>query len=343
MNHLLRSLDVSKKSWQKVDGLLLEVIKDALLLINSDLEPDARICGLPIRLGGLGIQLPSTVSQACRSAAREYLQDLLSSIFPHLPNFVDRDKRRQKERVLEVHQKCLEDLLNSLDKETRVRFADQSSKLGGKWLHVLPISKRKTLADLEFTGGLADRLLLTEIKDAHTAEQIFRHEDIKRAFKTLFEECDATVALEPHAVGKKNGRPFNNRSDRADLLVDGEACHGKKALDITVQLISGAVAGKATNKTNIASGKLLKEAYALVNKKLDSRFAKKVKESLGVVYGGSFCPIVFSTGGMIHEGCQKILNGLRDYSPRHGDELDIAISIILMKFRSRVGRKGLKN
>ena len=171
--------------------------------------------------------------------------------------------------------------------------------------------------DLSFTGGVADRYLLSRIEGQHYAEQIFRHEEIKRCLKDVYEGCDATVALEPHAIGKKQGRKCLNRSDRADLLVEGDASDGKKAIDVTVQLVSGAAVINQAASTNIfAPEKLLKDARARIKTKLNARHKHKIQESRSVNYGGTFWPMVITAGGTLHAGAERIFDSIRDYSPR---------------------------
>ena len=279
-------------------------------------------------MGGLGVTLPSKTQQIVRSTAFAKALEFLDEIEPGLGILVPEiEGRSQSLQLSDMWIKKREQVLERINEEARTRFADNSSLLGSKWLHAMPRDKRSRLSDGSFCGGIADRLLLTDISGKHTSHQIFRHEELKRLFKTSLEQAGCTVANEPHQ---------NDGVSRGDLHIRGGVIGGNIIADLTVVLCSG-VPAKAVSPENSTSELDLKKCYDEIEKALERRYLSKVRKYRGKDFDAPVIQWVLSAGGNLHVGMEKMIETLKKVDRRIHAELTWSISFILMQYRARVG------
>lgn len=334
LNHLLRSLEVDNKCWNDIDQTIVQFV---LEMTNQIVPEDPakfryEIITLPVRMGGLGLTLPSWISDICREASKYSATSYLLSIEPILgvmrPGTSD---KTQKERCREQWEEVREKAVVDLDDYSRVRFLDCASEMGSKWLHALPMNSDKTMRDKFFCSAVADRLLLTDVSGKYSSEMIYRHEEIKRCIKAAFQDCGCKVVLEPYDV--------SGPSRRADLLVQGNLVDGKKALDVSIILIQGAAAAKAAVENNNAPKDEIKKVREELKMKVDERCKKKFKENKNQQYGGSFCPVVISAHGTQHKLTENLFNKIRECDVKVSDEMLWRISMVLVNYRADIGLK----
>ena len=329
MNNLLRTLEVTQQNWRKVDRVLIEFVKLLASKSGSKEEFNEVCLTLPIRFGGLGITLPSFIHETCRSSSRQaslkYLDNLAPGLGLSIPDSGS-DGQTQREILSEKWTELRLEMLKRLPQHKAIAFMENSSVLGSRWLHSLPIKERFTINDLIFCGALADRLLIAEVEGSHKATQIWRHEQLKKAIKTGFEASGCVVVVEP---------PEENGSTRGDLNIRGRAVEGRVVVDLSVVMVSSAAASAANNHRS-AQKPMTAHLMELISNGLRKRYSQKMKKYQGKTFAGRFVPWILTSGGVMHDGFEEAIDNLKRPARRAYDEMLWEMSFILMEFRSRV-------
>ena len=80
--HLLRTMKVSKRQWKKVDKVFLDLVQWLGTGLGAKLTLRKELVGLPQRLGGLGLSLPTQVADNAYKASENESMKFLHSRFP---------------------------------------------------------------------------------------------------------------------------------------------------------------------------------------------------------------------------------------------------------------------
>eukprot|EP00924_Labyrinthula_sp_SR-Ha-C_P003506 snap_masked-scaffold_97-processed-gene-0.3-mRNA-1 protein AED:1.00 eAED:1.00 QI:0/-1/0/0/-1/1/1/0/968 len=306
LNFFLRTTPVDAEQCQKLHSSISSFIqfltsKFSFTKFNSDL------LHLPIRNGGLGLMSPLLISQHGFQASKELSKWQMESENFHS----DLDVIKQSSRLKDAYKQIMNNLFDSFNDFEKLCFAENSTEIGSKWLHALPVEASTRILNPDFCASICSRLLLSpscrngcsedrinhfEQCSCFSQVKVSRHEDIKKCLADFFKETNCVVSLEPF---NKN----NNR--RADLLVS--TTQGKTAFDVSVVSL--------TSKKNFRTLDSLREALASLRLNNDSRessillrlaenvlrkrVASKTRENTGLDFGGQFQPFVLSTGGVV--------------------------------------------
>ena len=225
-------------------------------------------------------------------------------------------------------------LLQELPKRDALRFIDSSSWLGTRWLHAIPFSYRTTIRDINFCGAIADKLLQTDIHGSHGGRAIFRHESIKKFLKEAYEQVGCKVAMEPQQEGG---------SSRGDLHVRGLFAEGKRVIDISIALTSGAAGRNPANSNISAPQNSVAVLNTTINKCAERRYMDKIRKYQGKTFGGTLMPFIITAGGTMHPLVEDFMEKLKRKNRKVHDELGWHISIALMIYRARVSSDPIVN
>eukprot|EP00924_Labyrinthula_sp_SR-Ha-C_P012156 snap_masked-scaffold_26-processed-gene-4.135-mRNA-1 protein AED:1.00 eAED:1.00 QI:0/-1/0/0/-1/1/1/0/343 len=277
---------------------------------------------LPIRNGGLGLISSSLTSQHSFQASKELFERQMESENFHSDLYVD----KQSSRLKDAYKQIMNNHFDSFNDFEKLYFAENSTEIGSKWLHALPVEASTRILNPDFCASICSRLLLSPSCRNCCSEdrtnyfyhcscfsqvKVSRHEDIKKLLADFFKETNCVVSLEPFS---------KNKNRRADLLVS--TTQGKTAFDVSVVSL--------TSKKNFGTLDSLREALASLRLNNDSResstllrlaenvlrkrVASKNRENTGLDFGGQFQPFVLSTGGLISKESleQVIKEGKKD-------------------------------
>lgn len=347
LNHLLRTLDVDEDVWKEADKLVFNLIRKFLQRVQIQ-NFNKNLITLPLRFGGLGLSLPSMISSCCYKCSRSESFRLLEQLEPLLilPELEEKPQA-QKHELKKMWENLRLEVVNNLEPRKRRIFIDNSSKIGTRWLHMLPVSKNLKLSDLDFAASVADRLLVQpdrcrgcdrEVEIGHAASckttsrfRVPRHEFLKSSIAKAYRGSGADVTLEPKAI---------SHDRRADILVNGEVSGGSCVLDLSVVAIAGtAVARVAVAKTNSIvpthGEDMIKRSRQELQVILRTRHQLKLRRNADVDFEGTFHPWIISSGGTFEKSTEKLMKMLKKFSPREYDCLLFEISATLTKYRAR--------
>jgi len=340
--HLQRTLEISNEEWKSADQLILKTLTKILGRIRG-LVLERKLISLPLRLGGLGLTLPSFVAQAALASSKAESFAFLARSFPHLVLPTQEDTRSQKERMLPKWREHQHTILGRLSKLQQCAFADNCGEAGSKFLQALPLDQSLTLGDGEFTGAIAERLLhqpgfceacqtyveyghvysCTKVKSLIT----YRHEGVKKAVADCFRECGSTVEVE-----------VTCRDRRTDVVVTGDVTEGSVAIDVSVVAFIGRAETsreEAARQDNIFVQKTFRKTLTKIQTWLQRRFQKKMKENEGYNYGGIFKPFIISGGGTFLKSTLELIARTKRTHPRQYRQLVFQLSCVLARFRGR--------
>ena len=335
LTHLLRTLKGSSTVWKQADQVFLGKLRDWTRGFGKGKHVRA-LATLPVRLGGLGFTLPGDIATDAFKASWEESMFLLQARFPG-GNFFGADAPRpksQRERTTPLWKKLHRSLQDTLSPVDRNTFIDLSSPLGRKVMYCLPVERRMTFTDLEWSAVLAEKLLFQKLRcvhcriqtgahHAHTCSNTHwarttRHSAISQWVAEAVKDCNGSVKLEPQGQTARH---------RADLLLGGEIVRGQVAVDFSVCDTVGTKAHKVRSKHRVILGTST-ALQAILKERAD---AKKTKYR-GVDFGATFQPLVFTTGGTVDSSTDTFLGNFRsDRTHAIGYRLDMSISCSLRK------------
>jgi hypothetical protein len=291
---------------------------------------DEEIMSLPAKFGGLGLLRHSEVSPHAFSAAMEAADQMIEVLFGGTASS-ELSVPPQKARCLAVFTTRAAELNNRLTDHERAVIEENSSKLGRKWLSVIPFSSSLSLSNQEISValyrrtlcpgdepmcrscGLANGLSHEELCTGRANFRLARHEIIKYAITSaLGSTTGASVEVEPSVPGSNL---------RTDFRVSGATATtgGQSEYDLTVvSLASAEAAGSST-----------------------SDYLARIRQEKIAKYGGRtatpFHPLVLSSGGIAEERTLGIFKKWsRQLSLGHFNYLVKRISCILVQSRARV-------
>ena len=317
LNHLLRTVKCKRRHWKLADTVIMEHVRH---LVGGFKNPKVQRClvSLPIRMGGLGLALPSEVSKLVYGSSLNSSLQTLRNLFPEVVLPEGGEVVTQRECLQELWTKTRKIYMGKLNLKEKRQFVDLNGVLGTKWMHVLPCARHFAFNDGVFGAMMAERLALknlfchgcklnvafTHAQGCKSVQHVRtkRHQYVKEWLGQAYRQADAKVTNEPLDSTKKR---------RADLLISGRFCGGTRAVDITVRATSGTTADKVVN---LAGPNLepVGELRVLLQKSWDL----KMEQNSGLDFGGAFRPFVLSSGGSMHPANLRDLDALRRRAPK---------------------------
>lgn len=332
LRHLQRSLDTSDLGdvWDRLDTAYTQIIINMRSSVGTR-DHDQELISLPVKMGGMGILSHRECSGHARAAAEESADEMVKVILDEgLDDEVREEVRGQGERCKEMLELRRDVLMGKLEDKERKAMVENGQKLGRKWLTSIPYNKSGELDDFELSANLHYRTLTpphlpcrhcgSEIKFGHdelcrgeTRPQftIIRHNAIVNAWADALRSIGVAVQVEPPTTDHGSRR-------RNDLLVWGSRQHGMATTEYDVKVYS-ILGDKVHKSTGVVRGGLTEAPSADAGpweKTLGQclRYLTGVsRETKARVAGGQghFEPLVFSSGGFIEPGTQKVLEAWR--------------------------------
>ena len=108
---------------------------------------------------------------------------------------------------------------------------------------------------------------------------------------------------------------------------------------MTVCSVTGVVAsaiGGTIKTRDIAPNKsIMGKQRGSIHEILNRKFYKKMRDNTDQDNGGTFLPLVFSSGGTMQQKTVKLIDQVRRECPREVNQLKFELSCALAKFRAR--------
>jgi hypothetical protein len=331
LRHLQRCLksDDLKDVWAQMDAAMFNAV--VLLRCSAqNHELDQELMSLPTRLGGLGVLSYQEVAPHAFAAATESSEVFIQSVF-NLEPPVHASIQSQKVRCSSAFEERGAILQQRLSPVQVAMFEENASKIGRKWLNVIPYSSFLTLSDYEVSTALHHHTLcggdtplcsLCGLENAVGHEEVCtgranfrlaRHELVKHALmNTLDTIAETTVEAEPLVPGSNL---------RTDFRVSGQAATtgGRSEYDLTI--VSLAAAGR--------SGQSVSDYLESVRMEKMAKYSSRTATP--------FHPVVLGSGGAIESKSLEILKGWNKLlSLGQMDHLLRKISCILVRSRAKV-------
>ena len=285
------------------------------------------IFSLPVRLGGLGIEIPSKISSVqyenSRLVTKQLVDQIMSQSQSNIVNDLELKSVKQKVVVNKVErQKALLDSLTEHLSPDQKKLLELTSEKGSSvWLTALPIASQGfLLSKQEFSDALAIRYGLNlkrlpsncvcgqsfSVEHALTCTtggySIMRHNSIRDTIAGMIGEVVKDVSTEP-ILTPLSGEKFHRKATttdpeaRADVAARGFWSKGVKMFaDIRV---FNPLAPSYRSSTQ-------KAIYKRLENEKKSKYAERIIE----IEKGTFTPLVFSTLGGCGMEAQRFLKQL---------------------------------
>jgi hypothetical protein len=328
LQRCLKSDDISDV-WASLDSIMFKAVS-TMRCSAKDHALDQELMSLPTKLGGLGVLSYKEVFPHAYAASKEASDQFIKAVF-NLEGVSTTPVLSQKARCSEVFKARLSNLQERLSPVQKAILEENASKVGRKWLSVIPYNVSLTLSDFEISTALHHHTLCPgdstlcsscglenavgheEVCTGRANFRLARHEILKHTIMSVLKSvAGATVEAEPFVPGSNL---------RTDFRVSGRAATtgGRSEYDLTV--VSLAAAG-ARNQS--------------VAEYLESIRKEKVAK-----YGGKtatpFHPVVMSSGGALEKQTLEVFKGWNKHlSPGQMNYLIRKISCILVKSRAKV-------
>jgi hypothetical protein len=332
LRHLQRCLktDDIADVWQTLDSAMFNAVS-IMRSSTQQHELDQEIISLPAKLGGLGLLSYHEVFPHAYAAASESSDAFLKVIFGNNEAAGGTTIRTQKSRCQEVFEQRLLELKSKLSPIEIAVLEENCSKIGRKWLSVIPYTSALTLSDFEVSTalhhhtlcpgdtamckhcGLVNSLCHEEVCTARANFRLARHEMVKKVVMATLESIpDVSVEAEPVVPGSNL---------RTDFRVSGSAATtgGRSEYDLTIVSLASAE----------AVGLSVEEYLDRVRREKEAKYRGKTATP--------FHPVVMSSGGAMEAKTWEILqHWSKVLSPGQLSYLIKRISCILVKSRAKV-------
>ena len=312
-------------------------------------EVERKLFALPVRLGGLGILIPSEMCKIQYKNSIEVTKQLVTQVVNQL-EFLELNEKKVKsvkndiktEKVRRNAEK-LKEIRGMLNGE-QIRVLDSVSEAGASnWLNALPLNDygfllhKQSFRDALFLryGIRLKRLpqkcvcgaAFDEIHALNCSRGgfvIIRHNDLRDLTADLLAEVHKDVSVEPK-MSELTGEEFVRKSTttendaRYDVSVRGFWVRGRKAfLDIRV--------------FNPMAKSYTKRSLASVYNMLESSKKNKYNERILNVDHGSFTPLVFSCYGGMGTEAKRFYHQLSEkISEKRNDPISITTNWVRTK------------
>jgi hypothetical protein len=331
LRHLQRSLpsDDLTHQWQRLDRSLADSVRRIRGNVSPDTPADTLI-HLPIKLGGLGILSFEHCTPHASAAANEASDIILAPLLQPETSVDPTTIKSQRERCQETFLTARDALLANLDQQQVKLVIEASSYIGRKWLSVIPFNQALRLTDFEVSAALHIRTLCPsslshcrhcgstnplghdEVCTQRWSWAVGRHELVKKAIGQALSSLEGmTVHLEPAAEGGRRRNDIQAIGSRPTGLASQE-------FDVTITSLMSQHANISTNSISTRSGAQLdtvddgsmdasaaKVSSLLIHRHLDSVAHRKGSHRPDSMI--PFCPLVFSSGGMMEKGTAEAL------------------------------------
>ena len=281
---------------------------------------ERKLWSLPVRMGGMGISIPSQISDEQYENSRMINEKLTSKvlgqhkIYEDINTEVNKAKSTIKAKKNERHQALLEEITSQMVNDEKLKALEASQEKGASsWLNALPLKTQGFLLDKQsfrvaiFTRyGIPHKRLPSHcvcgakfsLEHALTCKKggfvTSRHNELKRLTADLLKEVCIDVEEEPK-LQEITGEVFKakttkiDKEARPDVAARGLWMRGQKLFcDIRV---FNPLAKCYRNKS-------LAKIHETNEKEKKVKYAQRIIE----VEHGSFTPLVFSCfGGMSRE------------------------------------------
>ena len=320
LNYIMRTVPNTAAYLQQID----EIVQTELIpAITGDItcsEEEKKLLSLPPKLGGLGIPIFSTISDAELENSKHFTASLQKNIIEQNRVYVT-DKKKLKQLKNEIkakrndkHQNLLKDIRKEMSKE-KIRLNDINQEIGAlSWLTSLPLKEEGyALSKEEFWdlvkiryGWFIKRLPINcacgskfNIEHALVCKKggfvTLRHNNLRDITAALLKEVCHDVKVEPQLQQFSgellNERTANKQDDaRVDISVRGFWQAGQQAFyDVRVFY------SNAKRYQNVE----IKKCYELNEKEKKKAYNERILN----VEQGTFTPIVMlANGGLGREG-----------------------------------------
>ena len=347
-NYVMRTIPDISEQLQPLDKAIDEFL--SVLFQGREISRLERVIfSLPVRLGGLGIEIPSKISNIQYENSRLITKQLVDQIMIQSPSntVVEQDLKLVKQKMVSSkveRQKLLLDSLSDQLSSDQKKLLDLTSQKGSSaWLTALPIASQGfLLSKQEFSDALVIRYgkILKRLPTNCVCGQSFsvehalscltggyaiiRHNSIRDAIAGMLEEVVKDVSIEP-VLTPLTGEKFNRKSTttdpeaRCDVAARGFWAKGVKVFtDITV-----------FNPMAKSYRTLTQKA---VYKRLENQKKSKYAERIIQVEKGTFTPLVFSTLGGCGTEAQRFLKQLTElYASKRSCDISKVANLIRTK------------
>jgi hypothetical protein len=355
--YFLRTLADIKEELRPLDELITNKLIPSI--IGSQVsEVERELLSLPVKLGGMGIESPSSVSDDEYSRSKQITAPLAAIIALQgnsLPNADEVDQKRkeafsQKSEILNQKSNLVDQSLPADVQRSLLQARDQGAS---SWLGVLPLEKH----------GFA--LNKSEFRDA-IALRYNRHINNLPSFCVCGSRFDVTHAMNCKKGGFVNARHDSIRDFEASLLskacndvetephlqpVTTEILHGRSAntsadarLDIRARGFwrRGQNAFFDVRVTNPDCESQVNSSLPSILRKHEEEKKREYNERVIQIEQGTFTPLVFTTTGSMGSECLQYHKSLAEkLTNKSGERFSDVMSFIRCKLSFMCVRSSL--
>ncbi|UOH85594.1 hypothetical protein LQV05_002423 [Cryptococcus neoformans] len=312
LRHLQRSLrtDDLKTYWERMDQELWgEVQRMRTRQIEGSKAEDTlgkQLSHLPARFGGLGLLSFTDVAPLAYKAAAAQADKHLANIFAlDLPDKAPTPSQRELCSSMWEHQQTT--ILEGLNDPGRKRLVENASRIGKRWLNVVPHFQPLRLSNQEVATGLHDRTLVgsslaicsfcgsdsplghDELCRSRNSWAQRRHDSINRIIHRGLQSVEgAVVSIEPRTLEGQR---------RNDLRVRGRCGLHATDYDLKVYCLNDRDARSTTSAKSAASSltnHVLNRCLSWLDK-----VSENATRKAPATHSGLFKAVVLSTGGLV--------------------------------------------
>ncbi|UOH81167.1 hypothetical protein LQV05_003833 [Cryptococcus neoformans] len=349
LRHLQRSLrtDDLKTYWERMDQELWgEVQRMRTRQIEGSKAEDTlgkQLSHLPARFGGLGLLSFTDVAPLAYKAAAAQADKHLANIFAlDLPDKAPTPSQRELCSSMWEHQQTT--ILEGLNDPGRKRLVENASRIGKRWLNVVPHFQPLRLSNQEVATGLHDRTLVgsslaicsfcgsdsplghDELCRSRNSWAQRRHDSINRIIHRGLQSIEgAVVSIEPRTLEGQR---------RNDLRVRGRCGLHATDYDLKVYCLNDRDARSTTSAKPAASSltnHILNRCLSWLDK-----VSENATRKAPATHSGLFKAVVLSTGGLVsRETADEMRRWRKEMGPMAFEGMMKKISLELVRARAR--------
>ncbi|ADV23184.1 Hypothetical protein CGB_F6630C [Cryptococcus gattii WM276] len=349
LRHLQRSLksDDLKDYWEKMDQELWNEVQRMRTRQTEGSEAEnmlgKKLSHLPARFGGLGLLSFTDIAPLAYKAAVAQSDKHLANIF-NLDTSDNTPTPTQRELCASLWDLQQTTILEGLNDPQRKRLIENASKIGKRWLDVIPYFQPLRLSNQEVATGLHDRTLVgssiaictfcgsdsplghDELCRSRNSWAQQRHDSINRIIHHGLQSIQgAVVSLEPRTLEGQR---------RNDLRVRGRCGLHATDYDLKVYCLNDRDA-RSTTSAKPASTPLANHVLNRCLSWLD-KISQNTTKKAPATHSGQFKAVVMSTGGLVsRETADEIRRWRKEMSPAVFERMMGKISLELVRARAR--------
>ena len=327
--YFMRTIPNISELLKPLDRAIDELIK--VIFDNYDFSiPERKLWSLPVRMGGLGLSIPSEICDEQYSNSRLINEKLTSKVINQVKVYedIEAEVRSAKNTVKSLknnrYQKVLEDVTSQIQDDAKAKALEASQEKGASsWLNVLPLKSQNYSLDKDsFRVALCIRYGLPikrlpsicvcgskfSVEHALNCKKggfiTSRHNELRRITAEFLKEVCLDVEEEP-LLQEITGEVFQaktakiEKDARLDVAARGFWMRGQRAFcDIRV----------FNPLAKCHRSKPLTKVHEMHEKEKKVKYATRVLE----VEQGSFTPLVFSCFGGMSRECSYFFKRLAE-------------------------------